>query len=115
MQQKIFLLITSFMPLLCWSQPIEEGMKNAPFKTELTSLDDQIANLKKRLHDAYLREMHEEVDGQGLMLADWKSYGQEVQKIKQEDSHIEQLNWQIDELEKRKAYLLKQALKSLLF
>ncbi|WP_068466758.1 hypothetical protein [Candidatus Protochlamydia phocaeensis] len=113
MQRKIYMLIACAAPLL-GNGLIGEEIQGKPVKMELASIEEQIASLKKRLHDAHLQEMQEEVEGQGLMIADWEAYSREIQKIKQKEEEIEHLQKQLEELQQRKNYLLKQSSQSLL-
>lgn len=75
---------------------------------QIQALDKQIAELKEEMHQAQLVEMEEEVDSQGLMIADWPAYGQEMTKIRKIELKIIELQKKINELEMRKKALIQQ-------
>jgi hypothetical protein len=75
---------------------------------ELSAIEQQIHVLKERWHQINLLEMKEEVKGQGLMIADWEAYSQELQLIRQQEHEDHQIELKIKKLEERKAELLKK-------
>lgn len=74
----------------------------------LPSIEKEEMELKKRLREEHLKEMNEQVDSQGKMIADWPKYSKDVEQIKQLDDKTRELEKQLEELENRKAELLKK-------
>lgn len=68
----------------------------------LSDIDQEIMRLKQELQTYEDQEMNDLTEAQGLMIADWKKYGQEMQEIKKEQDKIEQIKKQILDLEKQK-------------
>jgi hypothetical protein len=73
----------------------------------LQAIDKKIEELKEEMHKEQLIEMKEEVDAQGLMIADWPAYAEKVVKIRKIDEKELQLQKKIDELEERKKKLMQ--------
>ncbi len=99
MINRLALLIIICLPLCLFAQKPDDL---------ITSIDKKIGELREEIHKEQLVEMQEEVDGQGLMIADWQAYGQEVMKIKKNELKTNRLQKKIDELEQRKQALLQQ-------
>jgi hypothetical protein len=85
-----------------------DGQATLSPQSELKMVEEEIRALKKRLHQDQLREMKEEVGGQGLMIADWDAYAQELQLVRKQEEEDNHIQMQIQNLELRKAQLLKQ-------
>lgn len=75
---------------------------------EIKAIDKKIAELKAEYQKEYLAEINEEVESQSLMIADWKAYGEEIQKIRKLELRMDGILKQIEELEQRKSILIKQ-------
>lgn len=74
----------------------------------IQAIDKKIAELREEMHKEQLVEMQEEVEGQGLMIADWPAYGQEVMRIRKNEIKNSRFQKKIDELEQHKQALLKE-------
>lgn len=90
------------LPMLMW------GKMDQPHSSSIVEVDEKIAELNRTLHKYYLQEMYEEVEGQGLMIADWEKYGQEVKRIRKKEEEIQLIQEEIHQLEQRKAQLLQE-------
>lgn len=77
----------------------------SPLQSELQMIDREIESLKSRLQKNETAEMKREVEGQGLMIADWEAYAKDVEQIRKLEEQDEQIRQQIKKLEERKAYL----------
>lgn len=82
--------------------------ETASSPSELQTIDQEIQLLKSRLHKNQMEEMREDVEGQGLMIADWDAYAKDVQQIRKIENDSEMIREQIKKLEERKAYLIQQ-------
>lgn len=71
----------------------------------VSEIDEELFKLKQQLKDYQLKAVDEQVQGQGLMIADWAAYSQDIQKIKEDELHIRQIKEQIKQLEQKKAQL----------
>ncbi len=96
--------IYCFLPFYGWSEMTSSS-------TELNRIEKDIQVLKDRLHQEQLKEVKEEVKGQELMIADWNAYAQELELIHRQQEENKQIQIQIQKLEERKAYLIKQPTK----
>lgn len=92
--------ICCFFPFGGWSQAM-------PDEAELDIIEKKIQVLKESLHQDQLKEMKEEVKGQKFMIADWKSYAQELEKIRKQEKEDEEIRLQIKKMEERKARLIQ--------
>ncbi len=100
MLQKWFFYSLAFFPLYGWTQ--------MPFpNNDLTTIDQQIQELRDRLHQGELKETKEEVEGQEYMIADWNKYSEEIQQIRKQEQENDQLWLQIKKLEEHKQQLLR--------
>ncbi len=81
-------------------------------QSELKMVEEEMHVLKKHLHQNQLKEMNEEVEGQGLMIADWDAYARQLEFIRKQEEEDRKIQMQIQYLEQRKAELLKQQTQS---
>lgn len=93
-------LICAFTPVFGSTVSIQSG--------ELPVIENDEKELKQRIREQHLKEMNEQVDSQGKMIADWPKYSQEVEQIKQLEDETRELEQQLRVLEQRKAELLKK-------
>jgi hypothetical protein len=80
----------------------------SPYQSEVQTIDQEIQSLKSRLHKNQAAEMKKEVEGQGLMIADWNAYAKDIEQIRKLEDQDELIRKQINKLEERKAYLIQQ-------
>lgn len=71
-------------------------------------LDQEIQSLRKELHHYELKKVDEQVDGQGLMIADWEAYGRDIQRVKEDQDKIIELQKRIETLQKKKEGLQQE-------
>lgn len=102
MGRSIFLFTFCLLPLGGWSE--ESSQKN-----DLDAIEQQIQVLKNSLKQHELKEMDIEVKGQGDMIADWPAYSKDIEQIRQQDEKERQIQSEIQQLERQKAELMKQA------
>lgn len=93
---------------LCCMLPLSIGAQLPHKEKELESIDLQIQNLQKKLHSDELQEMKKEMEGQGLMIADWDAYAEEIQWIRKENEEEKKIREEIEALKKRKSLLLQK-------
>ncbi len=98
---KWILCLCSLLPFCSWSAASSPS-------SELEMIEEELQVFKDRLYQHRLKEMKEEVEGQGLMIADWDAYAKELQLIRKQEEEDNQIKQQIKKLEERKAYLIKQ-------
>lgn len=103
--KKWILCVICILPLSTWAETAFE-------QSELVAIEHEILALKVRLHRDRLKELKEEVKGQGLMIADWEAYAHELELIREQKKEDNQLELQIKKLEERKAQLHKKQLKT---
>lgn len=93
MLKKNMLFIFCLLPLLGWAQNPNDA------------IDQKIQVLKERLKEEHLKEMDEDVQGQGLMIADWEKYRKDVEQIRKTNDKAQQLQKEIEQLELQKSQL----------
>lgn len=103
MQYKWVGLMILLLPVMGWTQ---DSASQTPQK--LGEIEQELTILKKQMHELQVKELNDEVEGQGYMIADWPAYSREVQEIKDLKEQEKLLQQNIDHLERRKAALLKQ-------
>jgi len=69
---------------------------------ETQLLDQQIEQLREKLHQTQVNQTHNEVQSQEYMIADWSAYENELEKIRKNQQEILDIQKQIKELEKKK-------------
>src|SRR5690242_16346840 len=79
-----------------------------PSQSEVQMIDQEIQELNSQLHKNQIERMREEVEGQGLMIADWNAYAEDVQQIRKLEEQDEKIRQKMHKLEGRKAYLIQQ-------
>ncbi len=104
MQYKWIRLMTLLLPMMGWAQ----DSSSQESSQQLNEIEHELTILKKKMHDTHVKELNDEVQGQGYMIADWQAYSREVQEIKDLKDQERQLQIRIDHLERRKAALIKQ-------
>jgi chromosome segregation ATPase len=98
--KKRMLCACCLLPFIGWSA------ETASTQEELMAIEKEIQTLEERWHQINLKEMKEDVEGQGLMIADWEGYRRQLELIRQQEKEDDQIERRIKELEKRKAQLL---------
>lgn len=91
----LILLLLTFSPLL---------MSQDTSKTK----DAEIRLLKEKLHKTQIEEANKEVDGQSLMIGNWRGYAENIEQVKQLDQKDRTLQKQIHQLEENQTDLPKQ-------
>ncbi len=104
MQYKWIGFMTLLLPMMGWAQDSVSQQTSQ----QLGEIEQKLTILKKKMHEMQVKELNDEVEGQGYMIADWQAYSREVQEIKDLKEQERQLKAHIDHLERRKAALLKQ-------
>lgn len=94
--------------LLCLMPISGMAETTSSMQSELNQLNSEIQSLKNQLKKIRFEEMKEDVDGQGLMIADWDAYAQDVEQLHSLGQNERQIVQQIKRLEERKASLLQQ-------
>lgn len=102
MLKKGMLCACCLLPLVSWSA------ETTSTQDELMAIERELQTLEERWHQINLKEMKEDVEGQGLMIADWEGYRRQLELIRQQEKEDDQIEARIKELEKRKAQLLHQ-------
>lgn len=97
--KKWILCLSFFLPFFGWSENV------AP-ESDLTQIEQEIQMLKDRLQQMQIKEISEEVKGQGLMIADWDAYAKEIELIREQDKEEKNIRLKIQQLEERKAHLM---------
>ncbi len=98
-----------WMLCLCYVFPLVVlNAETLSQQDELKAIEEEIQVLKKRWHQINLKEMKDEVEGQGLMIADWEGYRRELEQIRQLEKEDDQIEQRIKKLEERKIELIKQ-------
>jgi hypothetical protein len=75
-------------------------------KEEIQSIDQKIQLLEQRLQETRLEEMRDKVEGQDYMISDWKSYGEEVEQLKNQNQAGKNIEKQVEMLKQQKQELL---------
>lgn len=99
---KIWLSIICSVPMLLLAVESNPSQKN-----DLKVIEKQIDELKAKLAQLRFDEMNQETSDQKYMIADWEKYAKDTELIRQKDLLEQRLTKQIQELEKRKAELIK--------
>lgn len=99
---KWILYLCCILPFCGWSEQASNVSKSS-------EIDKEIQVLNQRLDQIQVKEMKEEVESQGLMIADWDAYAKEVELIRKQEEEEKYIQMKIKELEERKAELLKQS------
>lgn len=101
MKKQIFILL-GLVPFL------SAAAVGSSFQDQLNGIDQKIEVLTKELEEIRVKELSEEVKGQGLMMADWSAYAKEVELIRKLEIKEDEIQLQIDRLQEVKANLIKQ-------
>lgn len=75
--------------------------ETASKQVEQIRLEEEIQVLKEQWHQINLKQLKEEVKGQGLMIADWENYARELEQIREQEKEDDQIEVQIKKLEAR--------------
>lgn len=75
---------------------------------QLETVDKEIERLKEQLYNYYREEMKEDIEGEGLMIADWQAYAKRLEIVRKEQKEVEKTQAQIKLLEDKRVELLKQ-------
>lgn len=95
-----WILYTCFLlPVLGWT---EEASRE---RSEKDELEQEIKELKDQLNKGRLKEMDEQVKGEGLMISDWEKYSQVLEKVRQQHEDDREIKEKIESLEERKVKL----------
>lgn len=71
----------------------------------IKEIDRKIEKLKKEQDIQQLQGSNEEVEGQRFMIGDWDKYSKEIEDVKMHQKKAQELQKEIDALEKQKAEL----------
>ena len=85
------------LPSACFGSA-EENIE----KVERNQIEDEIKDLKAQLKKVRLKEMDEQVKGEGLMISDWEKYRQELEKVRKQEEEDREIEEKIERLEERK-------------
>lgn len=88
------------LPFFGWSEPLSN-------ESDLTAIEQEIQMFKNRLQDIQTKEMNEQVQGQGLMIGDWDAYAKELMLVREQENEEKKIQLKIQQLEERKAELIK--------
>lgn len=99
--KKQFFLLFAVVPFFCIAA------LDPFFQDQLDTIDQKIKVLKKELEDTRVKELSREVKGQGLMMADWSAYAQEVELIRKLETKEDEIQLQIHQLEEARANLIE--------
>ena len=104
MSYRCLKMICFLLPVLGWGQPLSDAEKQ-----ELQVIEQQLADLKSRLHRLQLKDMRQEIDSQEYMIADWEKYGEETLSLRNIEHDAGAIQKQIQALKQRRDQLLKNA------
>lgn len=83
------------------------GTQTTDPESELIVVEQQIKELKKQLHQVHISETKEEVEGQGLAIADWEAFTADLGKVRRQNEQERQILDQLEKLELQRVELLK--------
>lgn len=77
-------------------------------RNEKEEVEQEIRELKDKLHKGRLKAMDEQVKGQGLMISDWEKYSKELEKVRKQEEDDRRIEEEIERLERRKTELMNK-------
>lgn len=98
MLRRWILYTCCLLPVLGWT---EENFE----KIEKNELEQEIKELKDQLNKGRLKEMDEQVKGEGLMISDWEKYSQALEKVRKQEEDDREIEEKIERLEAQKVEL----------
>ena len=99
MLRHMILAVCFLFPWMAWSEV------PSPSQKDVKVLEQKIGELQARLENLRLKEMDQDVQGQGLMIDDWEAYRKDVEQVRQSEQEENQIQREIEKLKQQKEQL----------